>query len=239
MRCCAAPLPALRPRESAGREILRGLRREGLATLQPVAERRQITVMFCDLAGSTALSARLDPEDLRDLIREYQALCGEIVKRFDGSLVQYLGDGVLVYFGVPQAHEDDARRAGHAGLEIVRAIQAMSVRWSPKVGMDLAARVGIHTGAVVVGEIGSGARIETLAIGETPNIAARLQSVAGPNCVVASQATHRLLSRVFHTRDLGPMTLSGVARPVHVFEIVAETDTETRWRQTPAPSAPR
>lgn len=194
--------------------------------MQPLAERRQITVMFCDLAGSTALSGRLDPEDLRDLIREYQSHCAEIVKRFDGSVVQYLGDGVLVYFGVPQAHEDDACRAGYAGLEIARAMRAMSVRWAPKAGMDLAVRVGIHTGAVVVGQVGSG----ELAIGETPNIAARLQSVAGANSVAVSEATHRLLSRVFRTQDLGQMALPGVGKPVRAYEILAEYDVRA-WSQ--------
>ena len=133
---CVACGAALRPCASCGNANPLGAKfcaecGKGLSPLQPLAERRQITVMFCDLAGSTALSGRLDPEDLRDLIREYQAHCAEIVKRFEGSIVQYLGDGVLVYFGVPHAHEDDASRAGYAGLEIVRAMRAMSVRWAP------------------------------------------------------------------------------------------------------------
>ena len=199
----------------------------GLAT-SPGAERRQITVVFCDLVGSTALSADLDPEDLRDLIREYQASCVEIVERYEGSVVQYLGDGVLIYFGAPQAHEDDASRAGHAGLEIVRATEALSARWLPTVGRDLAVRVGIHTGPVVVGELGTGERTETLAIGETPNIAARLQGVAGPNRVVASDTTHRLLSRAFHCRDLGLVTLKGVSRPLRAHEIVAPIEAAKR-----------
>ena len=202
-----------------------------MAAPQPAAERRQITVVFCDLTGSTALSGRLDPEDLRDLIREYQAHCAAVVKRFDGSVVQYLGDGVLIYFGVPHAHEDDACRAGYAGLEIVRAMREMNARWAPKVGMELGVRVGIHTGAVVVGEVGSGGRVETLAIGETPNIAARLQSLAGVNCVAVSDATHRLLSRVFLTRDLGQLTLHGVARPVRAYELVAEHDARASSQQ--------
>ena len=220
---------ALFPCASCGHANPRGAKFCGecgkaLAHLQPLAERRQITVMFCDLVGSTALSERLDPEDLRDLIREYQTHCAEIVKRFDGSIVQYLGDGVLVYFGVPHAHEDDACRAGYAGLEIVQAMRAMSVSVAPKIGMDLAVRVGIHTGAVVVGEVGSGGRVETLAIGETPNIAARLQSVAAANSVAVSKTTHRLLSRVFRSRDLGPMTLPGVAKPMRAYELLAEHD---------------
>jgi class 3 adenylate cyclase/predicted ATPase len=191
-----------------------------VAAPQPVAELRQLTVMFCDLVGSTALSARLDPEELRDLIRNYQTSCAGVIQRFEGSIVQYLGDGLLVYFGVPHAHEDDACRAGYAGLEIVRAIAAVSAQVASQLGTEIGVRVGIHTGPVVIGEMGAEGRVEHLAVGETPNIAARLQAAAWPNTVVASEATYRLLSRAFRCRALGPMTLTGVPRPIRAYELV-------------------
>src|SRR5262245_2462387 len=150
------------------------------------AERRQLTVLFCDLVGSTALSAQLDPEDYRTVVQQYQQICMEVIQRHDGYLAQYLGDGLLVYFGYPIAHEDDARRAVRTGLEIVEAIKRQARR------QPIQVRIGIHTGLVVVGEIGAGSRTEQLALGETPNVAARLQGLAEPNTVVVSTATHRL-----------------------------------------------
>ena len=162
----------------------------------PEAERRQLTVMFCDLVGSTALSARLDPENLRDIVRAYQATCAEVISRFDGHIAQYLGDGLLVYFGYPQAHENDAERAVRAGLGIVDAVE----RLSGGIDQRLAVRVGIHTGSVVVGDVGGEGRQERLALGETPNVAARLEALAGPRSVVVSSATksHALLARRGH-----------------------------------------
>lgn len=195
---------------------------------ETLAERRQITVMFCDLVGSTALSSYLDPEELRDLIRDYQFQCAEAVKLFEGSVVQYLGDGVLAYFGFPHAHEDDSCRGGYAGLEIVRRMREMRTRWAQKLRDELAVRVGIHTGPVVVGEVGVGEHSEQLAIGETPNIAARLQSCAKPNTVITSRTTYRLISRFFECKDLGSMTLSGVAKPVHAFELVEKSEVASR-----------
>ncbi len=145
-------------------------------------------------------------------------------------MAQYLGDGVMIYFGAPHAHEDDASRAGHAGLDIVQAISNMGAQWAPRLRVELAVRIGIHTGSVVVGEIGGGAHTETLAIGETPNIAARLQSAARPNTIVVSDATHRLLSRAFRCRDLGQLTIPGVSTVVHGYEIVERSDAAIRQR---------
>jgi predicted ATPase/class 3 adenylate cyclase len=188
------------------------------------AERRQLTVMFCDLVDSTALSTRLDPEDLRDIVRAYQAACAEVIGRFDGHIAQYLGDGLLVYFGYPQAHEDDAQRAVRAGLGIVEAVGRLSA------GADqrLAVRVGIHTGGVVVGDVGGEGRQERLALGETPNVAARLQALAGPRSVVVSSATYRLIEGFFTVRDLGHQTLKGMSAPLRTFEIIEESAARSR-----------
>jgi class 3 adenylate cyclase len=157
------------------------------------AERRQLTVLFCDLVASTALATQLDPEDLREVVRAYQTTCAEVIQRFEGHIAQYLGDGLLVYFGYPQAHEDDAQRAVWAGLGIVEAMASLNRRLGQRPGIHLAVRVGIHTGVVVVGEIGSGRRQEQLALGDTPNIAARLQGLAAPDTVLISAATQRLV----------------------------------------------
>jgi len=140
----------------------------------PEAERRQLTVLFCDLVGSTPLASQLDPEDLREVVRAYQEACATVIQRFDGYIAQYLGDGLLVYFGYPQAHEDDAQRAVRTGLGIVEALGALNLRLAQHQGIRLAVRIGIHTGVVVVGGMGGGSRQEQLALGETPNIAARL-----------------------------------------------------------------
>jgi class 3 adenylate cyclase len=166
------------------------------------AERRQVTVMFSDLVGSTALSARMDPEDLREVISAYQKRVAETVQRFGGFVAKYMGDGVLVYFGYPQAHEDDAERAVRAGLELVAAVTDL------KTHAALRTRVGIATGLVVVGDlIGSGASQEQAIVGETPNLAARLQGIAEPNSVVIAESTRRLLGRLFDLEDLGAQDL--------------------------------
>ena len=189
----------------------------------PEAERRQLTVMFCDLAGSTPLSQQLDPEDLREVIRAYQETAAAVIQQFDGHIAQYLGDGLLIYFGWPQAHEDDAHRGGRAGLGIVEAITTtLNPRLEREHGVRLAVRVGLHTGPVVVGEMGGGGRQENLALGETPNIAARLEGLAAPNTVVISAVTARLLEGVFALDDLGLQALRGVAEPLQVFQLVRE-----------------
>jgi class 3 adenylate cyclase len=180
----------------------------------PEAERRQLTVMFCDLVDSTALSGQLDPEDLRDVIRAYQAACAEVIQRFDGHIAQYLGDGLLVYFGYPVAHEDDAQRAVRTGLGIVEAMRTLNSPLAQKQGVRLAVRVGMHTGLVVVGEIGGGGRLEQLALGDTPNIAARLQGLAAPDTVIVSAATQQLIQGYFTCHVLGSQTLKGVATPL-------------------------
>src|SRR5262249_10282018 len=170
------------------------------------AERRQVTVMFSDLVGSTALSARMDAEDLREVIAAYEKCVAETVGRFGGFVAKYMGDGVLVYFGYPQAHEDDAEQAVRAGLELVTAVRAL------KTHAPLQARVGIATGLVVVGDlIGSGASQEQAIVGETPNLAARLQGVAEPNGVVIAGSTRKLLGHLFDLEDLGAQDLKGIS----------------------------
>ena len=169
------------------------------------AERRQVTVMFSDLVGSTALSARMDPEDLREVISAYQKCVAETVQRFGGFVAKYMGDGVLVYFGYPQAHEDDAERAVRAGLELIKAVGEL------KSSAPLQTRVGIATGLVVVGDlIGSGAAQEQAVVGETPNLAARLQGIAEPNTVVIAESTRKLLGNLFDLQDLGAQDLKGI-----------------------------
>src|SRR5262245_35605419 len=153
----------------------------------PEAERRQLTVMFCDLVESTKLASQLDPEDWRDVVRAYQATCTEVIQRYDGHIAQLLGDGLLIYFGYPQAHEDDAQRAVRTGLGILDAMGDLNTRLQQEKGIQLALRVGINTGLVVVGEMGSTGRQEQLALGETPNVAARIQGLAQPNTLAVSE----------------------------------------------------
>jgi predicted ATPase/class 3 adenylate cyclase len=191
---------------------------------QDRAERRQVTVMFSDLVGSTALSARLDPEDLREVISSYQKCVAETVGRFGGFVAKYMGDGVLVYFGYPQAHEDDAERAVRAGLELVGAVSSL------KTHAPLQTRVGIATGLVVVGDlIGSGASQEQAIVGETPNLAARLQGIAEPNTVVIGEGTRRLLGNLFELEDLGAKDLKGIAGPVRAFAALRASSAEGRF----------
>jgi class 3 adenylate cyclase len=194
----------------------------------PEAERRQLTVMFCDLVDSTKLSSQLDPEDYREVVRAYQSACTEVIQRYDGHIAQLLGDGLLVYFGYPQAHEDDAQRAVRTGLGIIEAVGALKTRLEQDKGIGLAVRLGIHTGLVVVGEMGSQGRQEQLALGETPNIAARLQGLAIPDTVVISAATFRLVQGYFTTESLGAHALRGVATPVPVYRILGESDVQNR-----------
>ena len=189
-----------------------------------VAERRQVTVMFSDLVGSTALSARMDPEDLREVISAYQKCVAETVQRFGGFVAKYMGDGVLVYFGYPQAHEDDAERAVRAGLELVAAVSGL------KTHAPLQTRVGIATGLVVVGDlIGSGASQEQAIVGETPNLAARLQGVAEPNSVVIAESTRKLVGNLFELEDLGAKDLKGIAGPVRAWAALRASSAEGRF----------
>ena len=188
------------------------------------AERRQVTVMFSDLVGSAALSARMDPEDLREVISAYQKCVAETVGRFGGFVAKYMGDGVLIYFGYPQAHEDDAERAVRAGLELVTAIGALETH------APLQTRVGIATGLVVVGDlIGSGASQEQAIVGETPNLAARLQGVAEPNSVVIAESTRKLVGNLFELEDLGGKDLKGIAGPVRAWAALRQASVEGRF----------
>ena len=187
-------------------------------------ERRQVTVMFSDLVGSTALSTRMDPEDLREVISAYQKCVAETVGRFSGYVAKYMGDGVLVYFGYPQAHEDDAERAVRAGLELVAAVGGLKTR------APLQARVGIGTGLVVIGDlIGSGASQEQAIVGETPNLAARLQGLAEPNEVVIAEDTRKLIGHLFELEDLGATDLKGIAGPVRCSVVLRPAFVESRF----------
>jgi class 3 adenylate cyclase/DNA-binding winged helix-turn-helix (wHTH) protein/predicted ATPase len=195
----------------------------------PEAERRHLTVVFCDLVESTRLAEGLDPEDYRDVVRTYQVACTEVIERYDGYIAQLLGDALLIYFGWPTAHEDDAQRAVHAGLEMLSALADANRRLGQLYSVDLAMRVAVHTGLVVVGEMGGGGRQEQLALGATPNEAARLQALAQPDTVVISAATHALVQGYFTTTDLGVQTLRGVARPVQVYQVHHESGAQHRF----------
>jgi class 3 adenylate cyclase len=188
------------------------------------AERRQLTVMFCDLVGSTALSTRHDPEDMRELIGGYHRAVSETVGRFDGFVAKYMGDGVLIYFGYPQAHEDDAERAVRAGLAVIEAVGKLPAR------EDLSVRLGIATGLAVVGDlIGEGAAQERGVVGETPNLAARLQALAAPDTLVIAEATRRQIGRLFDLGDLGPQQLAGFAEPQRAWLVLGESGAVSRF----------
>lgn len=198
--------------------------------LEREAERRQLTVMFCDLVGSTALSTKLDPEDMREVITSFQDICRQAIRQYAGFIARYMGDGMLVYFGYPQAHEDDAERAVRAGLAIVRSMAELNTGVGKRHEVVFAARIGVATGSVVVGDIvGEGAAEEAAVVGETPNLAARLQGVAEPNQVVVASATRQLLGALFEYDDLGAHELKGIARPVQVWRVVSEREVESRY----------
>ena len=189
------------------------------------AERRQLTVMFCDLVGSTELSARLDPEDMRGILGAYHRAVADAVKSFDGFVAKYMGDGVLVYFGYPQAHEDDAERAVRAGLGVIETVSRLDVK-----SVELQARIGIATGLVVVGDlIGEGSAQEQSVVGETPNLAARLQALAAPGAVVIAAATRRLVGDLFEYRDLGTVEVKGIAGPVPAWQALRPSAVASRF----------
>ena len=227
---CGTSLVAgvLAPSPPADRPVLSAL--TGIA-----AQRRHLTIMFCDMVGSSALSTCLDPEEQRDVVSTFQACCTSEVKRFGGMVAQYLGDGVLAYFGYPIAHEDDAERAMHAGLAILEGIG----KSNPAPDVTLEARIGIASGVVVVGDlVREGLTQENAAIGETTNLAARLQSLAEPNTIVISSETHQLVGALFEYRDLGKRALKGFAQPVHVRQVLRPGNLVSRFearRQTPSP----
>jgi len=211
---------------ASGRDI------ESRPAPQTEAERRQLTLMFCDLVGSTALSARLDPEDLRQVIGLYHACIAQIVSRFDGYLALYVGDGALIYFGYPRAHEDDAERAALAGLALIEVVGQLA---TPE---RLQIRVGVGTGLVVVGDlIGSGEAQQRFVVGETPNLAARLQAIAEPDTVVIESQTRSLLGNLFALRALGAHNLKGFAEPVQAWQVLGPGGTASRFEAAAAVGA--
>ncbi len=219
------PLPALRHAERPAAPAV-------VATASE-AERRQLTVMFCDLVGSTALSTGMDPEDLRDVIASFQSRCSAAIRRYDGFVAKYMGDGILVYFGYPRAHEDEAERSVRTGLDIVDAMAELNAATRRPSGVELAVRIGIATGPVIVGDqIGEGTASETAVVGETPNLAARLQALAQPNQIVVSAATRAMLGDHFDLEDLGAYELKGFAEPVPAWRILSARDVESRFAAT-------
>jgi class 3 adenylate cyclase/predicted ATPase len=211
-----------------GRPAPTAVRRE---TIDATAQRRQLTVMFCDLVGSTALSARFDPEDLREIITAYHRTAARIVDESDGFIARYMGDGVLTYFGYPRAHEDDAERAIRAGLKLTDAVGCLDV------GVRLEARVGIATGLVVVGDlIGGDSAQEQSVVGETPNLAARLQAVAEPGAVIVAASTRRLVGNLFEYRDLGPVEVKGIVEPVPAWQVLRPSAVANRFEALHGPA---
>ncbi|MBV8522772.1 MAG: zinc ribbon domain-containing protein, partial [Acetobacteraceae bacterium] len=197
------------------------------------AERRQITVMFCDLAGSTALAARLDPEDMRDILAGYRRCVAEAVAHYHGFVAKYMGDGVLAYFGYPQGHEDDAERAVRASIATVGAIRELSS------AEKLHVHIGIASGLVVAGDlIGSGPAQEQTIVGETPNLAARLQVLAGPDEIVISESTKRQIGGLFQLADRGLQQLKGFAAPQRAWRVLAENRALSRFEALRSRNAP-
>ena len=197
----------------------------GFVTTPADAERRQLTVMFCDLVGSTALSTQFDPEDLRDLIGTYQRAVAAVVAEFDGFVAKYMGDGVLIYFGYPKAHEEDAERAVRAGLGLIDSIGRLEAG-----SAKLQVRIGIATGLVVVGDlIGEGSAREQTVVGETPNLAARLQAVAAPASLVIAAGTRQQIGELFDLEDLGPQQLVGFAAPQRAWRVLRESAEVSRF----------
>ena len=202
---------------------------------EPQAERRQLTVMFCDLVGSTALSARLDPEDLRAVIGAYHRCAAAVIEGTGGFVAKYMGDGVLAYFGYPRADEHDAERAVRAGLALVAAVPRLDTAAETR----LQVRVGIATGIVVVGDLlGQGASQEQAVVGETPNLAARLQAMADPGSVVIAPSTRRLTGGLFDYEDLGAVEIKGLAAPVAAARVLRESGAESRFEALRASATP-
>src|SRR2546430_1493543 len=196
------------------------------AMLRDEAERRHLTVMICDLVGSTALSARLDPEDMGAVIDAYHAACARITRNYDGFLAEFRGDGILAYFGYPIAHEDDAERTVRAGLDIIAAVARLETRAAE----PLAVRIGIATGLVVIGDLSrEGALREHAVVGETPNLAARLQALAEPGTIAVAASTRRLLGDLFRLRDLGRHEVKGIAEPIAAWAVEGVSDSESRF----------
>jgi class 3 adenylate cyclase/predicted ATPase len=195
----------------------------------PEAERRQLTVMFADLVDSTPLAERLDPEDLRRVLHDYQEVCAYIIRRYEGYIAKYLGDGMLIYFGYPVAHEDDAWRAAQTGLGMLEAVGRLNERIQRRYGVTLQIRIGVHTGLVVAGDMGHGDQFEVRAIvGQTPNVAARLQGFAPPDTLVVSETTYRLTQGYFHCQSLGQPVLKGLSHPLGIYRVLHASTARTR-----------
>lgn len=191
-------------------------------------ERKQVTVLFCDLANSTPLAERLGSEHMHTLLNRFFELALDAVHRYEGTINQFLGDGLLLYFGYPQAHEDDAQRAVRTGLGILDAMGDLNQGLQQAQGIQLALHIGIHTGLVVVGEMGGVGRQEQLALGEVPNVCSRIQGLAAPNTVAISEATYRLAQGYFDYEALGEQTLRGVAQPFQMYHVLQESGARGR-----------
>lgn len=224
----ATPVPVFQVRPLAHDTLQSETTDDSTAPGVDAAERRQLTVMFCQLAGADQLAAQLPPDTVLQIVREYQTTSADIIHHYEGHVTQYLDMGLMPYFGSPQAHEDDAQRAVRAGLAILEATQALNTRIAADHGVEIGVRIGIHTGLVVAGEMGAGQRIEQLAMGETPNVAARVQSVAQPGTVVISPTTAHLVAGYFEWEDLGSHTLKGVPEPILLRQVVQESVAKSR-----------
>src|SRR5215831_15000845 len=217
----------------AGRAAAEDVPAASPATATAEAERRQLTVMFCDLVGSTPLAARYDPEDLREIVGAYHRCVADTVARFAGFVAKYMGDGVLIYFGYPEAHEDDAERAVRAGLAVIETIGGLE---TPE---PLNVRLGVASGLVVVGDlIGAGAAQERGVVGEMPNLAARLQALAGPGTLVIAESTRRQIGALFEIEDLGRRALAGFAEPQRAWRIVGESGMLSRFEALRSEATP-
>jgi class 3 adenylate cyclase len=217
----------------AGRATAEGVPAASPANAPAEAERRQLTVMFCDLLGSTPLSTRFDPEDLREIVGAYHRCVADTVARFGGFVAKYMGDGVLIYFGYPEAHEDDAERAARAGLAVIDAVGRLTTQ------EPLNVRIGIASGLVVVGDlIGAGAAQERSVVGETPNLAARLQALARPGTLVVADTTRRQIGTLFEIEDLGPQPLAGFAEPQRAWRVIAESGVLSRFEALRSEATP-
>jgi class 3 adenylate cyclase/tetratricopeptide (TPR) repeat protein len=206
------------------------------APLASTAERRQLTVLFCDLVGSTELSEQLDPEEWGEILRRYQELCAGVIGRFEGHIARYFGDGLLVYFGYPMAHEDSPQRAARTALGIVDEMKRLNAVLHAERHLTLAVRLGIHTGLVVVGDMGGGDFHVNMAVGDTPNIAARLQALAEPDAVIVSAVTHRLIDAFFACESLGEHALKGISQPMTVYRVLREAGAGSRIEPATAPA---
>ena len=213
-----------------------GLRRcgDGMARTNSTGERRQLTLMFCDMVGSTALSERLDPEDLRDVLVAYRESATRIALGNGGSIVNYAGDGIVFAFGYPRAHENDAARAVHAALQLIEETTRLGTSALDPAKEAIAVRIGIDTGLVIAGELHAGNTVESVAVvGEAPDIAARLQDMAEPNSVIISGATFDLVEGLFDCEDLGFSTLKGLSRPIRLHRVRGESEAPTDWPRVP------